>query len=184
MYPTGPGSDSRPGFRAEKYSWSALARTLLALVSCGAMLTGLILQGGAGLVLCVWMDAITGWIGRRKSWAKTKSDIEVEGFADAVCFIVAPALMLAAAVEYRPGCMAALPVFVLAGLWRLARFNVEGMTGGGYSGLPVTYNGYLIPAAVSVDHFWPALPDAAWYAAVLVILSLLMVSRRFVTPEL
>lgn len=157
---------------------------LPALAACALFFKGSLLIGGIGLVVCVWWDALAGFIGRRSGWNKSQSDIQIEGFADAICFVVTPSLMTAVAVDYRLIPLVTLPVFVLAGIWRLARFNVEGLVGKGYAGLPVTYNGYLVPAAVLIQHCCPLLPDAAWYPLILGLASLLMVSRRFVTPEL
>ncbi len=134
--------------------------------------------------MCVWWDAVSGWIGRRRLWVKSPSDVQVEGFADSVCFVLAPALLAAAAVGYRVVAMLVLPVFVSAGIWRLSRFNIEGLAGRGYAGLPVTYNGYLVPVAVLLQQRLTGLPETVWFALCLGVISWLMVSRRFVTPEL
>lgn len=183
MATTGPLSDA-PRFHPGPYAASALGRLLLALVACGVLLHGRLLYGGGGLVLCVWWDAISGWVGRRRAWEKNGSDVQTEGFADLACFVLAPALLVAVATRHPMAVLPMLPVFVLAGVWRLARFNVEGVTDKGYTGLPVTYNGYVLPAAVAAAQHWAAIPDAAWYAVVLGVLSALMVTRRFSTPEL
>jgi len=156
----------------------------LALAGARWALHDQLLPCGVVLVACVWWDSIAGWIARRRGWPRTSSVIQVEGFADALCFVITPALMAAAAVRCTGPAMTAIALFVLAGLWRLARFNVEGMVDRGYAGLPVTYNGYWIPLAVLMERQLPCLPDAVWYGGVLAGVSVLMVSRRFTTPEL
>jgi phosphatidylserine synthase len=157
---------------------------LLALASCGFRLNRLLVPGSALLILCVWLDALAGWVGRSQGWIKGPLDIQMEGFSDALCFVVTPALLVASAVNYRPLPMLILPVFVVAGVWRLARFNVGGPLTHGYVGLPVTYNGYWVPAAVAIGQHWHGIPETVWYGLVLGVVSALMTSRRFVIPEL
>lgn len=184
MATTGQPSEVAPCFRPGPYAWAAFGRLLLALGACGLLLHGWLLYGGSGVVVCVWWDALSGWLGRRRVWEKRDSDVQVEGFADFACFILAPALLVAMAPHSSLAGQALLPVFIVAGAWRLARFNVEGVSDKGYTGLPVTYCGYAVPAAVAIAQQWPVIPDAAWYAIVLGALSALMVTRRFSTPEL
>lgn len=76
----------------------------------------------------------------------------------------------------------AVGVFVLAGAFRLARFAAEGLVNGGYRGLPVTYNGYLIPLTGILTATVLPYPGWVWPAA-LIALAGLMVSTRFTVPE-
>jgi phosphatidylserine synthase len=184
MGSTGPRSEPNDRSRAGHYAECALGRMLLALVSCGFLLNRLPAPGSVLLVLCVWSDALAGWLGRRRGWIKGPFDVQMEGFSDALCFVITPALLVASVVNYRLLPMLILPVFIVSGVWRLARFNVEGLVRNGYVGLPVTYNGYWMPAAVAIEQHWRGIPDTVWYGLVLGVISVLMTSRRFVTPEL
>lgn len=135
----------------------------------------------AGLVACVWIDALAGWLGKRAAWAKSRFATALEMAADFVCFIWAPASWIAGHGT-TPPVRIALGVFVLAGAWRLARFQAEGLVRGGYRGLPVTYMGYLVPLAGGVVAAGWIQPQWAWPAA-LAVFSWAMVSTRFVIPE-
>jgi phosphatidylserine synthase len=74
-------------------------------------------------------------------------------------------------------------VFVAAGAFRLARFNVEGLAGSTYRGLPVTYAGVLVPLAVLVSGWTEVVSQATAVALVLALMAPLMASSRFKTPR-
>lgn len=158
-----------------------LARTAVALTVIAA-------TGGfgrtvtaAGLVACVWLDAFAGRCARRRGWEKTRFATACEMLADFVCFVWAPVAWVTAA-DGSAATRLAGGVFVLAGVFRLARFQAEGLVRGGYRGLPVTYNGYLIPAAGVLVA--TVLPYPAWvWPAVFAGLAAAMASTRFVVPE-
>ncbi len=75
-----------------------------------------------------------------------------------------------------------LPVFLVAGVYRLARFQVEGLVNHRYRGMPVTYNGYWFPLAGVIVHFGPAWSTAI-PAITLLLTSALMASRHLSVPE-
>ena len=131
-------------FRMDRFAWCVLLRFLPGL-SC-IVLSNLhqSLASGLSLILAVWADAVLGWIARRHGWEKTFTHCQLEGFVDFICFIWAPVEFVLAQNESRLP-LYAIPLFILAGCFRLARFNVEGLVAGKYRGLPVTYNGYLFP---------------------------------------
>ncbi|MBL9218805.1 MAG: hypothetical protein JNG82_09975 [Opitutaceae bacterium] len=137
--------------------------------------------GAAGLVGCVWVDALAGWLARKRNWPRGAFAGPAEMLADFICFVWAPVTWVTA----RNGGVLvwlAAGVFVLAGAFRLARFAVEGLVGGGYRGLPVTYNGYLVPLAGGL--VTTVLPYPAWvWPGVFLGLAALMVSTRFTVPE-
>src|SRR5262249_47259424 len=110
------------------------------------------------------------------------SDVQIEGFVDFVSFVWAPLAFVWCGG--RPWWLYPVAaVFVLAGMFRLARFNVEGMVRGGYRGLPVTYNAVLLPVA------GPGLgrlgePTAtAVLGILLLVVAALMASSRFVVAR-
>ena len=48
----------------------------------------------------------------------------------------------------------------------------------------MTYNGYVFPLAALAANYVPAIDTPYLYVAIFIILSILMASGRFVTPEL
>lgn len=169
-----------PMFRVDAEGRWVLARLLLGFAAAVLSLRNGIPAAGLMLVLCVWMDAATGRIFRRRG-PKSPGTSALETHADAFCFIVAP-MGFAAALATAPWPRFLLPVFLLAAVYRMARFQVQGLVRGGYAGLPVTYNGYLFPLAGLAAHAFP--PWANGILAVLLLaVSGLMVSKRFVVPE-
>ena len=174
-----------PEFRLNSEGIVLLVRILLGFTS--AMLVQarvsqslLIFWAGVVLVLCVWIDAITGWYFRRRG-PKSPSTTELEIYADASCFVAAP-IELAFVLARSSWPIVCLPVFLVAAVYRLARFQVQGLIGKGYLGLPVTYNGYLFPLAGLAAHFLPNGTDAI-LVVLLIATSALMVSNRIVVPE-
>jgi len=63
----------------------------------------------------------------------------------------------------------ALVLFVVCGILRLARFNVVNLAGG-YIGMPITWNGLLLPLSYGVG-----LPTK-YYGPLLVLSAVLMIS--------
>lgn len=159
-----------------------LLRTGLALIVIGTAAGVNRWLGAAGLVGCVWIDAAAGWHARKRGGGPGAFAAAAELLADFICFTWAPVAWVTA----REGGLVlgvAAGIFVLAGAFRLARFAAEGLVNGGYRGLPVTYNGYLIPLTGILTA--TVLPYPAWvWPAALLALAGLMVSTHFTVPEL
>jgi len=172
----------RPRFVVDAEGAWVMARAILGLAATAAALSGWLVWAGAMLVSCVWLDAGTGFVFRRRG-PKTASTSAIETLADATCFVAAPLAFMAAMTGAHPAALMTIPIFFLAAIFRLARFNVEGLAEGRYAGLPVTYNGYIFPAAAVLSWLIPAW-TVPIFAAVTLIVSVLMVSRRFSVPEL
>ncbi len=169
-------------FQADRYVGATFLRGVPGLIAIAAAALHSLLIAGVALVLAVWADALAGWIARRCSLSKTPSVTTTELLVDLVCFIWAPAQFVLAQTTH-PAALAGLAVFVAAGLFRLARFGVEGLINGRYRGLPVTYNGYIFPLAALANHY-DGNHAPALFATVLVVVSALMVSRKLTVPEL
>jgi CDP-diacylglycerol--serine O-phosphatidyltransferase len=130
------------------------------------------------LAAAIALDRLDGWLARRLGQA---SDFgrELDSLADAVSFCVAPALITAFAAPAAAGA-AAGALYVVAGLWRLAYFNVTGLVGAGaaarFTGVPTTIaaSWWLILVAVAGRAAPAALAVLA--PAALVALALAMVS--------
>jgi phosphatidylserine synthase len=108
--------------------------------------------------------------------------VQLEGFVDFACFVWGP-LQLVFSLTTQWPVLLATPAFIGAGGYRLARFNTEGMTAGGYLGLPVTYTGVVVPAAALLASTQLVGALGFMLAGILIALSLLMTSRRFVVPR-
>jgi phosphatidylserine synthase len=163
-------------------AWLSLVRSLPGIAALIFSTWGDPLVAGSCLVGAVWADAIGGWCARRADWRLTSFGTQVENLADCFCFVAAPAAFVACICRHRE-VAAPIAVFVLAGIFRLARFQVEGLVRGGYRGLPVTYNGYIFPAAGLIFFHWPAWNSLLVWSMLLMAVSALMVST-FVVPEI
>lgn len=119
------------------------------------------------LALAAVFDSLDGKVSRARIFGK-----ELDSLADAVSFAVAPCVLgLSAGGGWPLGLTAA--VYLLAGIYRLARFNSKPFTGC-YEGLPITAAGVAFPAMYLLG--FPAWPLPAKAAAFLV-LAALMASR-------
>jgi len=160
--------------------WLCLARSLPAIVALTVSAGGSALPGVC-LVLAVWADACAGWVARRAGWSQSPAGVALEGLVDCVSFVAEPAAFVASLCPRRE-LVPALALFVLGGIYRLARFQVEGLVSGGYRGLPVTYNGYSFPAAALALFYLPGWNAFAVWCVLLPLVAGLMVST-FIVPE-
>lgn len=85
------------------------------------------------------MDGLLARRGRSSSFGEN-----LDSLADVVSFCVAPALLLSGSTAG----FAAGAVFLLAGLFRLARFNVTGLRDGFFDGLPSTGAGLTVATSL------------------------------------
>ncbi|MDD5269738.1 MAG: hypothetical protein PHE80_00950 [Candidatus Omnitrophica bacterium] len=97
------------------------------------------------LIFAVWLDSLVV-LAKKGRAHKIEFQLQLEGFVDFFSFIISPAIFLLMA-EYGFLPVIAAFIFVVSGIWRISRFNAEGLLGGYYRGLPVTYNGYIVPLA-------------------------------------
>jgi len=130
----------------------------------------------------VWADVALGWLSSQRKWAKGNSQKQIEGFTDFLCFLWAPVQFTVAFCPH-PALWVLASVFILAGAFRLARFNVEGLVEGRYRGLPVTYNGYLFPLAALASHFLFPRGTPFLFGGLFLLLALLMASSILRIPE-
>jgi phosphatidylserine synthase len=170
------------GFRISLWGIAALTRGAAGVAVFDLGIYRCFLAAGIGLVLCVWLDAGFGRWAENKRVKKNDADIQLEGFADFLCFVLAPAAFSLRVAESVVVALAAA-VFIVSGMWRIARFNVEGLKAGRYEGLPVTYNGYIF-AALALISFHAHLPATVIFAPAMLILAAAMVSRKIRIPEI
>ena len=170
-------------FRLDVYASLILLRALPGLVSIGFSLHRNVLAAGIALVLAVWSDVALSFAARKRGWQKQAAHTQLDGFVDFTCFIWAP-VQFGLSQSDRAWVLCGALAFVLSGIFRLARFNVEGLVGGGYRGLPVTYNGYFFPLAALGLNYISTLNADLVYVVLFGALAVLMSTSRFTVPEL
>ena len=168
-------------FQIDPEGLAVLVRGLVGFAAVATAFSEALLAAAACLVGAVWVDAATGFLARRRG-PKSPGTTALELPVDAACFVFAPIAFALAATEVTPLRLAALAVFFVAGVYRLARFSVEGLVSGRYTGLPVTYNGYLVPLLGTLGHYLPAWAGII-YPVGLLIIAALMATRRLAVPE-
>jgi len=169
-------------FRMTPFGRWIASRALGGLLAIALANLGLPLAAAALLLGSVAADVATDSIARRRAWSRGASEVQLEGFADFVCFVWAP-LQFVLALHPGPWVWPCGLAFVVAGGFRLARFNVEGLTGTGYRGLPVTYSGVVFPLVALALQGVGAWAAAAGYSLTFVAMGLAMASDRFVFPR-
>lgn len=125
------------------------------------------------IMLAILADGLDGALARRWGTASGFGG-HLDALADIVAFAVAPAVLFAAVHPDAPGPVrfAIMGALVLAGSYRLARFQAE-PGHSSFAGLPITIAGPLFALAVAGVQRASLMDAAAWGLA----LSALMVSR-------
>ncbi len=122
------------------------------------------------LILCgVFFDFMDGKFAR---WLKIKSDLgkNLDSLSDLVSFGVAPAFLLILFFNGSLFLIISSILLVVAGAYRLARFNVINQKG--FIGMPITVNGVIIPVLIILG-----LNNEYIYSAILLVSAFLMVSK-------
>jgi CDP-diacylglycerol--serine O-phosphatidyltransferase len=119
----------------------------LGVLSVSAALAGNVLLAAALIVAAHVVDHLDGWVARRYGAANPSARQfggHLDTLADVVDFSVAPAVALIVATGNTTASVAVALLFVIAGVGRLAHFEIVGAEGGRrYAGLPTTYAAYL-----------------------------------------
>jgi CDP-diacylglycerol--serine O-phosphatidyltransferase len=129
--------------------------------------------GAIMILVAAVLDGMDGKVAR-KMGTSSEFGKQLDSLADLVSFGVAPAILVFAwqlADLGVPGVIAVM-VFVLCGALRLARFNVQNITGY-FVGIPITIAGSLVAMLVLLAS---SLPGAA-SAVIVGFLGVLMVSK-------
>lgn len=153
------------------------------LFGFGAMLLAMDghIQVAAWLItLAVVMDAFDGKAARFFG-ASSPIGLQFDSLADVVSMGVAPSILCYAAAFREDSVlgMVVCAIPVMAAAYRLARFNVRSGSGrGSYEGLTSPLHACLIATFVLMNYaLWDGIPNAEVLAALLIVTSLLMVSR-------
>lgn len=171
-----------PPFRLSLVSWLLLGRSAPGLAAIALAAQGSLAGAGLCLVLASLLDLVVDSVAGRLGWPRTATDVQIEGFVDFLTFVWAPSSLVLALSDAWTTILAA-SVFALGGIVRLSRFNVVGMTDGGYVGLPVTYSGVVVPVLALAASQLDEVSATRCLGGGLVVFAALMVSSRFVTPR-
>jgi CDP-diacylglycerol---serine O-phosphatidyltransferase len=150
------------------------AANLLTTAGAGAGLLAIFATvGGAlpvaltSLVAAVLLDRLDGVVARRMG-IESELGKQLDSLADATSFLLAPAAIVAVLSEgaIAPCLLAA--AFALAGIWRLARFNVTGLDEtGAFQGVPTTLAGAWFTVAWAALRVSPLEPHSGLLLGVL-----------------
>jgi CDP-diacylglycerol--serine O-phosphatidyltransferase len=114
------------------------AAGLLAIV---ATVRGALPIALTSLVAAVLLDRLDGIVARRMG-LESELGKQLDSLADATSFLLAPTAIVAVLSEGAAVPCLLAATFALAGIWRLARFNVTGLdTSGAFRGVPTTLAG-------------------------------------------
>ena len=143
-----------------------------------ATLSGQYQQAAVAIGIAVVLDGLDGRVARL---ANVTSDfgVQLDSLADAISFGIAPAILIYSWGLSEFGNFARFSsfVFLICGVMRLARFNVQVGDLKQFAGLPIPAGGGFIAATV---HFFPEPPESPFFKPVLVgatyLTALLMIS--------
>ena len=121
------------------------------------------------LLIAVLFDFIDGKIAR----ATKTSDFgkQLDSLADLVSFGVAPAIFGLGLQQWYS--ILILLFFVIAGMLRLARFNVTKIKG--FEGVPITWNGLLFPLLFFIYFYYQF--QINYFLIIYAIMGILMISK-------
>lgn len=156
-----------------------ITASLLGVLIASTLLSFPIAQALAVGVFPIWVEVVASFFTRvEPAREKNRRLLQADAAADIFCFLLAPlGWYLSSRQQQDPFIYAASLVFLTCGLYRICRFLKKGLSKDGYfSGLPVTYTGYLWPILV-------LLPENAWGKS-LVAISLAIVSWAMVSSHI
>lgn len=104
-------------------------------------------------VIAVILDCFDGPIARRtanRAPHMSAVGLQLDSLADVICSGVGPAVLVLAVGGWHPLYLVPAILLVVAGVTRLAYFNVFGLSGGKFSGFPIFYNPVIIAIVLLV----------------------------------
>ncbi|MFJ2605361.1 CDP-alcohol phosphatidyltransferase family protein [Streptomyces sp. NPDC091279] len=163
--PAGPAGETNPTILSLLADWANLC-TLAGVVSG---LLGIYfaaqdkLQISAAMgVIAVILDCFDGPIARstkNRPAHMSPLGLQLDSLADAICSGVGPAVLVMAVGDWNAFLLIPASLIVIAGVTRLAYFNVYGLSGGKFSGMPIFYNPVVVAIVLLV--LWALAPGAA-----------------------
>ena len=101
-------------------------------------------------VLPIWFEVLVSFITKIEPSREGRLTIKIiDNVVDGIVFIIIPAVWY----SYFHGPNFITYIFVSAGIWRLINFVKKGLMGNYFTGLPVTYTGYVWPVLILLNQF-------------------------------
>lgn len=169
--PTEPTQQAEPAGQANPTILSLLA-DWANLCTIAGVVSGLLgiyfaaqgrLQLSAAMgVIAVILDCFDGPIARSTKNRPAHMSVlglQLDSLADAICSGVGPAVLVLAVGNWNSFLLIPAALIVVAGVTRLAYFNVYGLSGGKFSGMPIFYNPVVVALVLLV--LWALAPGTA-----------------------
>ncbi|MFJ6216120.1 CDP-alcohol phosphatidyltransferase family protein [Streptomyces sp. NPDC092296] len=118
-------------------------------------------------VIAVILDCFDGPIARNtrnRAPHLPALGLQLDSLADAICSGVGPAVLVPAVGKWHAQVLIPAGLIVVAGVTRLAYFNIHGLSGGKLTALPIFYNPVVVAVVLVIP--WEAAPGAAVAGAV------------------
>ncbi len=151
--------------------WFTFASLVCGMLALALALSGMARWSGIALLVSVIADWLDGRIARKLDQS-SRFGLYLDSLADICAFGFAPVAIALVLTGVSAPLLVAGALFLAAGAYRLARFQV-GTPSGGFEGMPITANGVLFALALLFAR-------PAWYAllfpAMLVACAALMAS--------
>lgn len=106
-------------------------------------------------ILPIWAEVAVCWITKvEPAREKSRVKLRIDAAIDATCFLALPCLwFLHWSLTPSVYLVAALAIFFFAGIYRLLQFLKNGLNSDGkFSGLPLTYTGYMWIVLVFIEN--------------------------------
>ncbi|QPC46962.1 CDP-diacylglycerol--serine O-phosphatidyltransferase [Mangrovibacillus cuniculi] len=151
-----------------------LTLTNVALGSCSIIFSvkGELLLALIFIFVAALADRYDGMVARKLN-IESEFGRQLDSLCDLLSFGVAPAILLyqLVIVEFNAAGIIVIVLYISAGAYRLARFNVSEQNGF-FQGLPITAAGCLL----TISYFFYAFVSPAFYMFLIIVLSICMVS--------
>ncbi|KPI01695.1 CDP-alcohol phosphatidyltransferase [Actinobacteria bacterium OK074] len=163
--PTDPASQANPTILSLLADWANLctiAGVVSGLLGIYFAAQGKLQVSAAMGVIAVVLDCFDGPIARstkNRPAHMPPLGLQLDSLADAICSGVGPAVLVLAVGDWNSLLLVPAALIVVAGVTRLAYFNVYGLSGGKFSGMPIFYNPVVVALVLLV--LWAVAPGAA-----------------------
>jgi len=136
------------------------------------------------LALVVFIEYITWLYKERLTFEQEKMRKNINTFLDYFCFWISPALFLLVLFKWNVFIIFSVFIFLLAGAYRIYRFNKEWLINGKYKWLPITYSNYIFAIPFLINYYFLHFDNLVYfYIFLIIVTSYCMVSDKFYIPE-
>ncbi len=131
------------------------------------------------ILLASVADRYDGWVARRLG-TSSEMGVQLDSLGDSISFGVAPALLIYMSLfkPMQPGVLkialtVCVVIYIICGVFRLARYNIKGLDEGYFEGMPITIAGMTLAFLTLLSRELSLLV----YGFLLLLLAVLMVSK-------